>query len=184
MRNCRFLMRSLYGRVVIYALVIASLHYASDPYNYLYAVEVQRAKEAQIREIAAKLNVDPEFLVHPQGRRSFDFKSIFSWLGLTQNAPQQTTDVPLDIKESVARVKSRYALVAADTVLAKIAQAISDAPATKNKGQMKAHLNSVLRLIDKDFLPEVPEGLPGSAKSRDAQMRASDRKSTRLNSSH
>ena len=37
---------------------------------------------------------------------------------------------------------------------------------------MKAHLQSVLRLIDKDFLPAVPEGLPGSAKSRDAQMRA------------
>ena len=69
-------------------------------------------------------------------------------------------------------MKSRYALVAADTVLAKIAEAISDLPASKNKGQMKAHLQSVLRLIDKDFLPAVPEGLPGSAKSRDAQMRA------------
>src|SRR5215212_2901107 len=173
MRNCRRIFQSSFGRVVIYALVAASLHYASDPYNYLYAIEVQRAKEAQVREIAAKLNVDPEFLLHPEGRKHFDFKSLFSWLGLSEKPSTQAADVPLDIKESVARVKSRYALVAADTVLAKIAQAISDIPAAKNKGQMKAHLQSVLRLIDKDFLPEVPEGLPGSAKSRDAQMRAS-----------
>ncbi|MEA2236958.1 MAG: hypothetical protein QOC81_1682 [Thermoanaerobaculia bacterium] len=172
MRNCRRLFQSLFGRVVVYGLAVAALHYAIDPYNYLYAIEVQRAKEAEVRAIAAKMNVDPEFLLHPQGRKTFDFKSLFSWLGLSEKAESQAPDVPLDIKESVARVKSRYALVAADTVLSKIAQAISDLPAAKNKGQMKAHLNSVLRLIDKDFLPAVPDGLPGSAKSRDAQMRA------------
>jgi len=110
MRNCRRIFQSLFGRVVIYALVAASLHYASDPYNYLYAIEVQRAKEAQVREIAAKLNVDPEFLLHPEGRKSFDFKSLFSWLGLSEKTTAQPADVPLDIKESVARVKSRYSL--------------------------------------------------------------------------
>jgi len=164
------------GRFVTLTLLAASLHYASDPYNYLYAMEVQHAKEAEIRAIAAKLNVDPEFLLHPEGRKRFDFKSLFASLqnalGLkSEQAPQ--SQQPLDIQESIKRVKSRYALVAADTTLAKIAEAINvDLSKTKNKGQMKAHLNSVLRLIDKDFLPDVPDGVSGSAKSRDAQMRS------------
>jgi hypothetical protein len=85
---------------------------------------------------------------------------------LSEKAAQQTTDAPLDIKESVARVKSRYALVAAETVLRRSPTRSAISQPLRNKGQMKAHLNSVLRVIDKDFLPDVPEGLPGSAKSR------------------
>lgn len=156
-------------------LVAASIHYASAPYNYLYALEVGRAKEQRVREIAAKLNVDPEFLLNPQGRKRFDFKGVFESIEKAlgfKSAQVATSDQPLDIKQSIAKVKSRYALVAADTTLAKIAEALEvDLAKTKNKGQLKAHLNSVLRLIDKDFLPEVPEGVSGTAKSRDNQMR-------------
>ncbi|MCU1228786.1 MAG: hypothetical protein JWO97_1670, partial [Acidobacteria bacterium] len=80
-------------------------------------------------------------------------------------------------RESISRVKSGYALVAADTTVARIAALVQislapDAVRGKKKGQIKAELQSVLRLVDKDFLPALRDGLPGVANGRDAKARA------------
>jgi RHS repeat-associated protein len=180
LRNFRRFLRGPVGRTLTAAIALAALHAFAEPQNYLFALEQQRAKEAQIRDIAAKLNVDPEFLLHPEGRRrAFDFKSLFTWaqskLGLVSTdaaAPQQ----PVDIRASIDRVKSRYGLVAADATLAKIADLVKLASAPANArankhAQIRAEIESLLRVIDKDFLPPLPDSVPGVAHQRDAQMR-------------
>ncbi len=179
MNTLRRILRSRVGRVLISGLMATTLHVSIDPQNYLYALEVERKKEADIRAIAAKMNVDPEFLLHPQGRTRFDFRTLFRQL--TERLGFQSEAVvneaqPADIRDSIKRVKERYALVAADTTLARIAQLVQVSLSPENvrgkkKGQIKAELQSVLRLIDKDFLPAVKDEASGTAKSRDAQMR-------------
>src|SRR6266852_2122868 len=72
-----------------------------------------------------------------------------------------------------SRVKSRYALVAADTTLAKFAGVLklSDKQRGKKKGQIKSELQSALRLIDKNLLPDLNAAAPAAAKARDRDMR-------------
>ncbi|HEY0158555.1 MAG TPA: DUF6531 domain-containing protein [Thermoanaerobaculia bacterium] len=180
MKTLRRILRTAAGRVLTTGLLAATIHVSIDPRNYLYALEVERQKEANIRAIAAKMNVDPEFLLHPQGRTRFDFRSLFNQvsarLGLQSEAAVENNAQPASVRESIQRVKDRYALVAADTTLARIAQLVQvslspDSVRGKKKGQIKAELQSVLRLIDKDFLPAVKDDAPGVARSRDAQMR-------------
>ena len=110
------------GGLVTIGLVAASLHAFADPSTYLAALEVERQKEAEIQQIAAKMNVDPEFLLHPGGRKSFDFHSVFASvanaLGIHSEEAVVNNAQPENIRESIAKVKERYALVAADTTLA------------------------------------------------------------------
>ncbi|HYS55907.1 MAG TPA: DUF6531 domain-containing protein, partial [Thermoanaerobaculia bacterium] len=70
-------------------------------------------------------------------------------------------------------MKSRYALVAADTTLAKFAGVLklSDKQRGKKKGQIKSELQSALRLIDKNLLPDLNAAAPAAAKARDRDMR-------------
>ena len=182
MRSFRSFVRRPLGRLVTAAIAACALHLFVEPWNYLSALELERQKEAQIRDIARKMNVDPEFLLKAGERQRFDFRSLFAWvttsLGLRSDdaAAAANAAQPESVRESIAKVKERYALVAADTTLAKVAQLIelSAAPAAvrgKKKGQIRAELRSLLRLIDKDFLPPVKEGLPGAAQSRDREMR-------------
>lgn len=174
----RFL-RTFTGRTATYALTLAMLWLASGHDNWLYAVEVERARDARLVGIAAKLGVDPDVLRGTQNRSRFNFAALFDTvaksLGLRERAAA-TSQQPLDVRESVARVKRRYALVAADAAVTKIAQLVelslaSDASRGKRKKQIKAELRSVLGLMEKDFLPAPEEGLPAVAKARDAKMR-------------
>ena len=146
MRSFRAFIHGPLGRIVTAAILAASLHSFAEPANYLAALEVQRQKEEQIREIAKKMNVDPEFLLNAGQRRTFDFRGLFDWVSNSLGLRSATTNVesnaqPESVRESIARVKERYALVAADTTLAKLAQLIelSGAPANeraKKKGQI------------------------------------------------
>src|SRR5260370_18404424 len=179
LRNFRRFLRGPVGRMLTVATTLASLHAFAEPQNYLTALAVQQAKEQQIREIAAKLKVDPEFLLHPEGRKSFDFRSLFAWaeakLGIQSNQATQNQQ-PLDVKASIDQVKSRYALVAADAILGKIADLVRLAgePAAQHADkhdQVRAHVKSLSRFIDKDLLPKVPDNAPRVAHQRDAQMR-------------
>ena len=180
MRKFRTFMHSRFGKTVTAFTIVAAVHAASAPWNYLSALEVERAKESQIREIARKMKVDPEFLLNPGGKRSFEFAALFAALseklGFSAPAVVAANDQPEDVKAQIARVKAAYALVAADTTLAKLAQLLDvslspESVRTKKKGQIKAELQSVLRLVERDFLPPLMDGLPGAAASRDAQMR-------------
>ena len=170
MKSFRRFLRGPLGRTLTLTFTVTSLHAFAEPQNYITAIEKERAREAEIRGIAAKLGVDPEFLLHPEGRKTFDFRSLFSWakgqLGLQANdvAPQQ----PLDIRASIDRVKSRYGLVAADATLARIANLVrfANEPANAHankKAQIRAEVKSLLRVIDKDFLPQLPDSLPVEA---------------------
>jgi RHS repeat-associated protein len=179
-RTFRRMLHGPAGRALAASMVLASLHAFADPQNYLFAIQQQRAKEQQIREIAAKLNVDPEFLLHPEGRRVFDFRSLFAWaksaLGIAPQTAAADPQQPLDVKAAIGRVKSRYGLVAADATLGKIADLVRLAgePAAsraKKRGQIRAEVMSLLHVIDKDFLPPVPDAAPGIARQRDAEMR-------------
>lgn len=177
MRSFRAFIHGPLGRIVTVAVLAASLHAFAEPSNYLTALAAERQKEAHIREIAAKMNVDPEFLLHPEGRRSFDFRALFDGvaakLGFRSSAA--TADAQAQsIREQVAAVKERYALVAADTTLVKLAQLIELAGSQQTrsrKNQIKAELRSLLRLLDKDFLPAAKENLSGTAKARERDMR-------------
>src|SRR5207253_2858183 len=86
--------------------------------TYLYAYQVDQQREAEIREIARKMGVDPEFLLHPEGRKSFDFHAFFASLaekvGLVQPEAQTAPNKPVDIAASIKQAKERYALVSAD----------------------------------------------------------------------
>lgn len=179
MRMHRRLLHTFIGRAITIAVIAAIFHLAAGPDTYLHALEVERQKEARIRDIAEKLNVDPEFLLNPQGRRQFDFRGLFDWasqkLGLSSNAVAESQQ-PLDVREAIAKTKSRYALVAADSTLTKIAQLveISLTPENlrgRNKGQIRAELQSIFRLADKEFLPPVEDNLPSVAQSRDRETR-------------
>src|SRR5687768_2504666 len=101
MNTLRRILRGPAGRVLTSGLVAATLHIAIDPQNYLYALEVERKKEADIRAIAAKMNVDPEFLLNPQGRTRFDFRTLFRQigerLGLTSQASMANEAQPPEI---------------------------------------------------------------------------------------
>ena len=177
-RRFRAIQRTLTGRVLTAAFIVASLYSFIDPSTYLYAIEQQRTKEAEVRAIAAKLGVDPEFLLHPEARRHFDWTSVMAWVGNTLGITALSTApaAPLDPREAVTRVKARYALVAADTVIAKIAGLVklagaSDRARGKAKGRLGGELQSIARLIDKNLLPDLPDGLPGVANARDHDMR-------------
>lgn len=179
MRMHRRLLHTFIGRAVTFFVIAATFHLSAGPGNFLYALEVERQKEQRIRDIAAKLDVDPEFLLNPQGRRQFDFRSLFTWasqkLGLSGNAVAESQQ-PLDIREAIAKTKSRYALVAADSTLSKIARLVELSLTPENlrgkrKGQIRAELQSIFRLADKDFLPAVDERLPDVAQSRDRETR-------------
>ncbi|MEA2569093.1 MAG: hypothetical protein QOI24_1094, partial [Acidobacteriota bacterium] len=180
MRAFRRLMKGPLGHAITIGLIAANGWAFSGPQNYLEVIEAQQKREAEIREIAKKMNVDPDFLLNPGGRRSFDWKSVFSSLAATLGVTSSNANAnaqPLDIRESISRVKSGYALVAADTTVARIAELVQislapDAVRGKKKGQIKAELQSVLRLVDKDFLPALRDGLPGVANGRDAKARA------------
>ncbi|MCU1231700.1 MAG: hypothetical protein JWO97_4584, partial [Acidobacteria bacterium] len=161
MRNFRHFLRGPAGRVITAVLVLATVNVFIDSHNYLAAYEVARQREANIREIAAKMNVDPEFLLHPEGRRKFDFKSLFAAveakLGLQSAAVTTASSQPANIRESIDTVKRRYALVAADSTLAQIAQLMQLATAPvairgNKRAAIKGQMLSILRLIDKDFL--------------------------------
>jgi RHS repeat-associated protein len=180
MRNFRTFIHGTAGRAITAVLIIASAHAFADPSTYLYAVEAQRAKEDQIRAIAEKMHVDPEFLLHPEGKRRWNFSALFTRVSQVLGLSKTADDVqqPADIRSQIDQVKSRYALVAADTTLAKIAELLQLAVAPpssrgKRKGQIRSEMESVLRLVDKDFLPPIAEGLPSVAASRDAATRAS-----------
>src|SRR5207253_6299870 len=180
LRNFRRFLRGPVGRMLTVALTLAAAHAFAEPQNYLTALAAERAKEQQIRDVAAKLKVDPEFLLHPEGRKTFDFRSLFAWaesrLGLNASTDEAGAQQPLDIRASIDRVKARYGLVAADSTLAKIAELvkIADEPANargRQRAQIRGEIRSLLRVIDKDFLPPLPESAPGVAHQRDAQMR-------------
>src|SRR5260370_22259321 len=169
LRNVRRFLRGPVGRALTVATTLASLHAFAEPQNYLTALAVQQAKQQQIREIAAKLNVDPEFLLHPEGRKSFDFRSLFAWaeakLGIQSNQASQNQQ-PLDVKASIDQVKSRYALVAADAILGKIADLVRLAgePAAQHadkQDQGRAHVKSLSRSVDKHLPPNSPDNSPG-----------------------
>jgi YD repeat-containing protein len=177
-RSFRNLLSRASGRTLTAAVAAASLYAFIDPSTYLYAFEVQRAKEAEVRGIAAKLGVDPEFLLHPEGVRHFDLHAAVAWanekLGLAI-APQ-TNGQPLDVREALARVKSRYALVAADTALTKIAALVKlagapDAVRAKRKGGIRGEIESALRLLDRSLLPPLPDGASALAQARDRDAR-------------
>jgi RHS repeat-associated protein len=160
----RFL-HSRTGQTIAIFVILASAWTFADPSNYLYALEVHRQKVERVRQIARNLNIDPEILLHPQQRRAASSSSI---------APSAAP--PQNILDAVARVKSRYGLAAADATLAKIADLVrlagqpSAARANKH-AQIRAEMKSLLRVIDKDFLPPLPDKAPGVARQRDAQMR-------------
>jgi RHS repeat-associated protein len=180
MRTFRRLLKGPLGQAITIGLIAANGWAFSGPQNYLEVLEAQQKREAEIREIAKKMNVDPDFLLNPGGRRSFDWKSVFNTIAATLGVTDSNANAnaqPLDIRESIGRVKSGYALVAADTTVARIAELVQislapDAVRGKKKGQIKAELQSVLRLVDKDFLPALRDGLPGVANGRDAKARA------------
>src|SRR5687768_2418958 len=143
MRTFRKLLRGRFGALITTVVVAATIHLAAGPQNYAYALEVERVKENHIREIARKMNVDPEFLLHPQGRRSFNFAAFFASLGQKLGFTSETaatSSQPENIKDEIARVKARYGLVAADTTLTKLAELMEVALSpenlrTKKKGQ-------------------------------------------------
>ena len=179
MRSYRKLLKGTAGRIVASILLVTTTHVFADPSTYLSVLEIQRAKEAEVRAIAAKMHADPEFLLHPEGRHTFDFSALFARVATAVGlgSPATTSSQPADFKDQIARVKSRYALVAADTIFARIAELVeislsSAATRNKKKGQINAELNSVLRLLDKDFLPALRDSLPPVASSRDARMRS------------
>ncbi|MGA8806915.1 MAG: DUF6531 domain-containing protein, partial [Thermoanaerobaculia bacterium] len=177
-RRFRTFLAGAAGRALTTAIVVTSLYAFIDPTTYLYALEQQRAKEAEVRAIAAKLGVDPEFLLHPDGRRSFDWHRLMNWaessLGLT--AQPDAAQQPLDIRSAIAQTKRRYALVAADTAIAKLANLVrlASAPERTRKATngIRGELQSMAQLIDKDLLPKIDDDLPPIAKSRDREMRA------------
>ena len=78
-RRFRTFLASVTGHALTTAILASSLYAFIDPSTYLYALEQQRAKETEIRAIAAKLGVDPEFLLHPEGRKAFDWRGLMSW---------------------------------------------------------------------------------------------------------
>ncbi len=176
-RRFRTFLAGATGRALTTAIVVTSLYAFIDPSTYLYALEQQRAKEAEVRAIAAKLGVDPEFLLHPDGRRSFDWHRLMNWaessLGLT--AQPDVAQQPLDIRSAIAQTKRRYALVAADTAIAKLANLVrlASAPERTRKATngIRGELQSMAQLIDKDLLPKIDDDLPPIAKSRDREMR-------------
>ena len=59
--------------LVLLATFLVAIEFQS---TYLYAYQVDQQREAEIREIARKMGVDPEFLLHPEGRKSFDFHAF------------------------------------------------------------------------------------------------------------
>ncbi len=132
MNTFRGLLRSSLGRLLTSAIIVSTLHVSADPSNYLTVLAQEQQKEAEIRAIAAKMNVDPEFLLNPQGYKGFDFRSLFRQIaerfGIQSENVVATNDQPVDIRESVKRVKERYALVAADTVLARIVELVQLSP--------------------------------------------------------
>src|SRR5258708_19567000 len=119
MRSFRTFLATAAGRALCAAIVVASFYAFSDPGTYLYALEVQQAKEAQVRGIAAKLGVDPEFLLHPEGKKSFDLRGVMAWanarLGLNTATAMadttQTTAHPLDARAPIAPANSPYPLL-------------------------------------------------------------------------
>ncbi|HEV7767942.1 MAG TPA: DUF6531 domain-containing protein, partial [Thermoanaerobaculia bacterium] len=179
MRSFRAFIYGPLGRILTAGVITASAHLSADPSNYLAALDVERRQEARILEIAQKMNVDPEFLLHPGGRTRFDFRSLFSAVTKTLGLRSESIELNSQsesIRESIATVKERYALTAADSTLSKIASLLEAATSpsakrVKKRGQLKSELTSLLRLIEKDFLPAPKEGLSGTAKSRDKQMR-------------
>src|ERR1700682_4472166 len=173
-RRFRTFLRGPIGRGTTAAVIVASLYAFSDPTTYLYALEQQRAKEGEIRAIAKKLGVDPEFLLHPEGSRKFDLHSVMAWanekLGLAQQSKPAALQ-PLDVHDSISQVKARYALVSADTAEARLAALVrlsreSSGARGKKKGAIKGEIESALRLLQKDLLPPLPDGLPAVAQSR------------------
>jgi len=161
------------------AIIATSLYSFSDPSTYLYALEQERAKEEHIRDVAKKLGVDPEFLLHPEGKKSFSLQAALSWaegkLGLGTDVKSDAQ--PIDVRDSIAQVKEHYGLVTADSAVGKLAALLklAAAPAAtkaKKHGGIKGELQSALRLFDKDFLPPLHEGLPPVAQSRDKEMNA------------
>ncbi|HYS55908.1 MAG TPA: hypothetical protein VER58_19270 [Thermoanaerobaculia bacterium] len=87
----RLRLRTPAGRAITISVIFASLYNFAEPSNYLYALEVHRQRVERVREIAKNLNIDPEFLLHPDRPRVLPQSSAAT--GLTQ--------VPLNINDAV-----------------------------------------------------------------------------------
>jgi len=172
----RFLKGRL-GRGLAAAIALSTLLSCVDFANYAFAAAVERNKREELYRIAANLKIDPAFLLG-RDRSSFSLSGLVASLaksvGLAQTRPG-SAEKQTDISASIQTVKSRYALVAADAVLAQLARLLESAasPAfqAKHSDQLQATADSVSRLIGKDFLPDLPPGLPGVASARHAQMK-------------
>ncbi|MEO6324121.1 MAG: transglutaminase domain-containing protein, partial [Thermoanaerobaculia bacterium] len=178
----RFL-RGFGGRTLAASVIALTFPSFVEFGHYASAMEVDRRHTDEIKAIAKRLNIDPEFLLHPGPKKPSVFVgmlaslegklSLFNLLGATTAVkPLAATNIPNAIQD----VKEHYGLVAADTALAKIASLVqislaSSAFIGKNRGQIRAQVESVLRLLSKDFLPALKPGLPGVANGRDGQIR-------------
>ncbi|MCU1229584.1 MAG: hypothetical protein JWO97_2468, partial [Acidobacteria bacterium] len=69
MRTFRRLLKGPLGHAITIVLIATNGWAFSGPQNYLEVLEAQQKREAEIREIAKKMNVDPDFLLNPGGRR-------------------------------------------------------------------------------------------------------------------
>lgn len=177
----RAFLRHRTGRLFAGSLAVASFHAFAEPQNYTAVIAAKQAREAEVREIARKMHVDPDFLLDPQARHPFDLHSLFSTVAAKLTGSEVSSDAaqqPLDIRGAIARTKARSALVKADTVLGRLTtlgQLASADPTKKarKKGQIKAEVRALLGSLDADLLPPLAEKLPSVAVARDARLRDS-----------
>src|SRR2546422_47101 len=70
------------GRLFVASILALTLPSFVEFSNYAFALETARAKEDAVRSIAAKLKVDPEFLLHPERREKKSVALVASLRGL------------------------------------------------------------------------------------------------------
>src|SRR5436309_1985471 len=110
--------KSVPGRALTASLLVAIFPTLVEASTYTSVIDAERRREDEVRSIAKKLNVDPEFLLHP-GQKKGDSKlvalvaSLKSGFGLLA-APKPAPSAPTNIAASIQATKDHYALVTAD----------------------------------------------------------------------